>query len=275
MLFHRLAEHPIPGVGEYSIDAASINNRNKSPKATIGQAGRFPKGNSLSRFVPNIPAQYVKEAQKVQTKPPKLGTIGQEKRWSQNKKTPGVGDYNINGFKSLGRASETVFATMKPMSRRSGSNERHSRSRSAMQRPGRDQIRSDFSGFQRNYSDNKNFAPGNAARSIGGTSRQYNGPTITASGAAYGQSQDNKRLGGPTVSTTNYMNNVTREQREIRFFRENESALLNRLGPGPAKYQCYNKGASARHTYSIPRVSPHSYFLINSLPLGHSKHRHR
>lgn len=65
MLFHRLAEHPIPGVGEYSIDAASINMRNKSPKATIGQAGRFPKGNSLSRFVPNIPAQYMKEAAKV------------------------------------------------------------------------------------------------------------------------------------------------------------------------------------------------------------------
>lgn len=71
------------------------------------------------------------------------------------------------------------------------------------------------------------------------------------------------------------MNNVTREQREIRFFRENESALLNRLGPGPAKYQCYNKGASSRHTYSIPRVSPHLFFLINSLPLGHSKHRYR
>jgi len=51
------------------------------------------------------------------------------------------------------------------------------------------------------------------------------------------------------------MNNVTREKREILFFRENESALLNRLGPGPAKYQCYNKGASSRHTYSIPRAT--------------------
>ena len=36
MLFHRLGENAIPGVGEYSIDAASINMRNKSPKATIG-----------------------------------------------------------------------------------------------------------------------------------------------------------------------------------------------------------------------------------------------
>jgi hypothetical protein len=56
MLFHRLAENPVPGVGEYSIDKSSINMRNKSPKATIGRAGRFPKDNSLSRFVPNIPA---------------------------------------------------------------------------------------------------------------------------------------------------------------------------------------------------------------------------
>lgn len=37
MLFHRLQEVAIPGVGEYSIDAASINLRRKSPKATIGQ----------------------------------------------------------------------------------------------------------------------------------------------------------------------------------------------------------------------------------------------
>ena len=150
------------------------------------------------------------------------------------------------------------------MSRRSGSNERHSRSRSAMQRPGREQMRSDFSGFNRNNSDTKNFVTfnGTAAKSIGGgTSRYYNGPTPSG---GYDQSTSNKRLGGPTVASTNYMNNVTREQREIRFFRENESALLNRLGPGPAKYQCYNKGTSSRHTYSIPRVSPNLFSLINS-----------
>lgn len=282
MLFHRIGDNPVPGVGEYSIGTASINMRNKSPKATIGQAERFPKEQSLCRYVPHIPAQYMKEAAKVQAKPPKLGTIGQEKRWSKHQKTPGVGDYNINGFKSLGRASETVFETMQPMSRRSGSRERHSRSRSAMQRPGREQMRSDFSGFQRNNSDTKNFVTfnGNAARSTAGTSRQYNGTShYTTSNVRHDRSTSNtntqKRLGGPTVSTTNYMNNVTREQREIRYFRENESALLNRLGPGPAKYQCYNKGASARHTYSIPRVSPYSFTSINLFCLGNSKHRHR
>jgi len=75
-----------------------------------------------------------------------LGTIGNEKRWSnKNQKSPGVGDYNLNGFKSLGRASETAFETnLKP---RSDSRERGSRSRSAMQRPGREQMRSDLSSF--------------------------------------------------------------------------------------------------------------------------------
>lgn len=145
---------------------------------------------------------------------------------------------------------------MKPTSRRSGSNERHSRSKSAMQRPARDGVRSDFSGYNRN-SNSKNLVTFNAngARSIGGTSRHYEGPAASA----YEQSSHtcHKRLGGPTVANVNIMHNVTREQREIRFFRENESALLNRLGPGPAKYQCYNKGSSVRHTYSIPRVSPH------------------
>jgi hypothetical protein len=65
MIFQRLGDNHVPGVGEYSIDKSSINMKNKSPKATIGKAGRFPKGNSLSRFVPNIPNQYVKEAAKV------------------------------------------------------------------------------------------------------------------------------------------------------------------------------------------------------------------
>lgn len=222
MLFHRIGDNPVPGVGEYSISAASINMRNKSPKATIGQAERFPKEHSLSRYVPNVPAQYVKEAAKVQAKPAKLGTIGQEKRWSKHQKTPGVGDYNINGFKSLGRASETAFETMQPVSRRSGSRERHSRSRSAMQRPGRDQMRSDFSGFQRNNSDTKNFVTfnGTVARSTTGTFRQHNGTSqqishYATSNARNDRSTSNsnthRRLGGPTVSSINYMNKATRE----------------------------------------------------------------
>lgn len=65
MLFHRTREGPIPGVGDYQITDVSISNRNKSPKATIGNAVRFPKDNSLNRFVPNQPAQYVKRADKI------------------------------------------------------------------------------------------------------------------------------------------------------------------------------------------------------------------
>ena len=56
MLFHRTREGPVPGVGDYNITHNSIANRNKSPKATIGNAIRFPGDNSLNRFVPNQPA---------------------------------------------------------------------------------------------------------------------------------------------------------------------------------------------------------------------------
>lgn len=53
MLFHRTREGPIPGVGDYNITKISIKNRKKSPSATIGNAERFPRNNSLNRFVPN------------------------------------------------------------------------------------------------------------------------------------------------------------------------------------------------------------------------------
>lgn len=45
-----------------------------------------------------------------------------------------------------------------------------------------------------------------------------------------------RRLGGPQNVNSNYMMQATREQRKMLFFRENEAALLNTLGPGPAKY---------------------------------------
>ena len=65
MLFHRTRDGPIPGVGDYDITKNSISNKNKSPKATIGNAVRFPGKNSLNRFVPNQPAQYVRQADKI------------------------------------------------------------------------------------------------------------------------------------------------------------------------------------------------------------------
>lgn len=46
-------------------------------------------------------------------KKPEMGTIGRAKRLNvdpaYNNKTPGVGSYNLIGFKSLGRAAESTF----------------------------------------------------------------------------------------------------------------------------------------------------------------------
>mmetsp|Transcript_18425 Transcript_18425/g.31510 ORF Transcript_18425/g.31510 Transcript_18425/m.31510 type:complete len:117 (-) Transcript_18425:9-359(-) len=52
------------------------------------------------------------------------------------------------------------------------------------------------------------------------------------------------------------MNNASRLQRALLFVHENESALLNKLGPGPCQY---NTGANQfgpqnqKNTYSIPK----------------------
>ena len=52
------------------------------------------------------------------------------------------------------------------------------------------------------------------------------------------------------------MNQASREQRNILFNRENESALLNKLGPGPAKYSTLsNDKIESQFKYSIPKVS--------------------
>jgi hypothetical protein len=41
---------------------------------------------------------------------PVLGTVGNETRFkNNNSNSPGVGEYNIIGFKSLGKASESNF----------------------------------------------------------------------------------------------------------------------------------------------------------------------
>ena len=75
-----------------------------------------------------------------------------------------------------------------------------------------------------------------------------------------------KRLGGPGHPNTNFMNNASREQRAILYTREGESALLNRLGPGPAKYSSMANKFDSKFKYSIPKVSdPSSDFKNSSL----------
>jgi len=45
-----------------------------------------------------------------------------------------------------------------------------------------------------------------------------------------------KRLGGPSCQNMNFMMQASREQRKLMYDPQCESALLNSLGPGPAKY---------------------------------------
>jgi hypothetical protein len=54
------------------------------------------------------------------------------------------------------------------------------------------------------------------------------------------------------------MNKASRFQRTLLFCRENESALLNKLGQGPAAYETHLIGKirfGEKNRFSIPRVS--------------------
>jgi len=44
----------------------------------------------------------------------KLGKIGNEVRWKSFKNGPGVGDYDITRFKSLGKVDSTIFSCSNP-----------------------------------------------------------------------------------------------------------------------------------------------------------------
>ena len=112
MIFHKTNDHENPGVCEYDSLTAQQNLLKKSPKATIGKSIRFPRKSSLNEFASNLPEQYVKNHSKLQTKPAKLGTFNNQKRWSNATITPGVGDYDITRFKNISKVNETNFETL-------------------------------------------------------------------------------------------------------------------------------------------------------------------
>ena len=63
------------------------------------------------------------------------------------------------------------------------------------------------------------------------------------------------------------MNKASRFQRALLYTHENESALLNRLGPGPAEYETHlveRVRFGEKNKFSIPRVSG-IYFLLKTL----------
>ena len=111
-----------------------LDIRKKSPKATIGNSKRFPKTNSLNDFVGNLPEQYVKNASKMQAKPIPLGTFTNAKRWNEATISPGVGDYDLTGFKNFAKASETQFEIPQKLTGIAGSGEKRARAKSAFQR---------------------------------------------------------------------------------------------------------------------------------------------
>jgi hypothetical protein len=78
----------------------------------MGKTVRFARQQSIVSYKSNLPVAYVDDGAKVLKSPPQMGTIGNEKRWKESDKsliTPGVGSYNIAGFKSIAKASESTF----------------------------------------------------------------------------------------------------------------------------------------------------------------------
>lgn len=61
MIFHKTDHHLGPGVGDYSIAKPLLDLKSKSPKATIGNAARFPR-NKLKDYIGYTSHQYVKNA---------------------------------------------------------------------------------------------------------------------------------------------------------------------------------------------------------------------
>ena len=90
----------------------------------------------MKEYIPAVPHQYVYNASKMQARPPKMGTIGNEPRFKQHKvkATPGVGDYDLTNFKNFAKASETQFEMPKYSRIHGGKLDRRNRARSAVSR---------------------------------------------------------------------------------------------------------------------------------------------
>lgn len=96
-----------PGVGDYNLLTSLEMMKRKSPKATIGSAKRFVDP-EICQYKCQTPCGY--DTSRKQEKTP-FGTIGTAKRFIEYKQmpTPGVGDYNVEKFKRMDKASETQF----------------------------------------------------------------------------------------------------------------------------------------------------------------------
>ena len=85
-----------PGVGDYNLDVSTEKIKKKSPRATIGTSRRFNQS-PMNRYKSATPCEYVQNS-KVSASKPKMGTIGNAKRFVEPKEedyTPGVGKYDL------------------------------------------------------------------------------------------------------------------------------------------------------------------------------------
>ena len=234
MIFHKTDDSQNPGVGDYDITKIQLELKKKSPKATIGNQPRFPKQCSINTFQANLPDQYVQHASKMNAKPVHLGTFNNEKRWDHRKvKTPGVGDYDLTGYKNWAKVSETNFVIPPKLTNIQGSGDkRNNRAKSAMHR----QVGSDFN------------------------SRVSRSPTRRS--GLY-SNMSTRKLGGPQQPNTNFMMQATRFQRTLMFTHEGDSANLNKLGQGPAAYDTTSHDKDQigkKFAFTIPKVSA-AYYL--------------
>jgi hypothetical protein len=174
----------------------------------------------------------VRNASKVRAKPIPLGTFTNEKRWTERTvKSPGVGEYDLTGYKNFSKAAETTFVIPDKQTNITGSGDKRSyRAKSAMYRGQVSEM----------HQTSKSRSPSRG---------QLN------------QSVSTRRLGGPQHPNTNFMMQTTRFQRAMLFSKETESAQMNSLGQGPAAYDIQTldkEGLGKKFAYTMPKVS----FLI-------------
>lgn len=98
-----------PGVGDYEIEKSKSKQMTKSPQATIGKTVRFARQQSIVSYKSQLPVCY---GQNTTPSTSQMGTMGNASRFQNNKyevQTPGVGHYNIAGFKCISKACESTF----------------------------------------------------------------------------------------------------------------------------------------------------------------------
>lgn len=90
-----------------------------------------------------------------------------------------------------------------------------------------------------------------------GVSRQKTLGTSPIGNQLYRSMTIEKRLVVPRRSSVNFMHNVARDKRELQYDPETETGNLNKLGPGPGKYELAKSFVDANLTknrFTFPKT---------------------